>query len=459
MSDTDGVIAAARKLCEPSEKESAKISAVADYAIQLVRRQVAGLDVVVGIEFGGSYAKGTWLRGAADIDIFVKLKPSVPEEKFEELGKQIGLDALEAFKPILRYSDHPYVEAIVKGIRINIVPCYEVTDGRWKSAADRSVFHTQYVNQHYDEEMRGQVRLLKRFFKTVGVYGAEIATEGFSGYVCEVLVLKYHSFVGVLQALAVIKEREVIAIEGYDTDIVSGFPGPLLIIDPIDSRRNLGTAISPESAAKSILAARAFLEKPAIEFFAAKPRQPRASEKLFQFILVVEFSHKLRPPDVIWGQLKRAMTAIAKQLEIAGFAVMRSDCITDEKNSAAFVFLLESMSLPVQLKRKGPEVFRASDSARFIEASIEKSGPKPALMWVDKDMRLALLTRRKATDARQFVRSLVKLAEASGIPKNLIEGKRVQIYRGDEKKRLKPLVFRAVSGLAATDRLAFRNRA
>src|SRR6185503_494851 len=115
----------------------------------------------------------------------------------------------------LRYSDHPYVEAIVRGVRVNVVPCYDVEQGKWQSAADRSPFHTEYVIKNMDGEKRDQVRLLKKFFKSAGIYGAEISTGGFSGYVSEVLVLKYGSLENVLHAAADMKERQVIAINDY----------------------------------------------------------------------------------------------------------------------------------------------------------------------------------------------------------------------------------------------------
>ena len=57
-------------------------------------------------------------------------------------------------------------------------------------AADKSPFHTEYVTNKLDEEKRDQVRLLKKFLKSLGIYGAEIAKNGFSGYVTEVLILK-----------------------------------------------------------------------------------------------------------------------------------------------------------------------------------------------------------------------------------------------------------------------------
>jgi tRNA nucleotidyltransferase (CCA-adding enzyme) len=452
--DVSAVIAKALSLCEPTKSEASKLTKIAQEAKRLVENQVASLDEVIDVIFGGSFAKGTWLRGDADIDIFVKIKPSVSVERFEVLGKSIGQEALKKHKPKLRYSDHPYVEAFVRGIRVNVVPCYNVEQGKWQSAADRSPFHTEYISSNFDDEKRMQARLLKKFFKGVGIYGAEISTGGFSGYVSEVLVLKYGSFENVLRAAADMQDRQVIAAGDYDSDIVKGFRSPVIIIDPVDSRRNLGTAISPESVGRFVLAARAFLASPSLQFFREKNKHAKASAKLYPNVLVVEFTHKERSPDIIWGQLKRSLNAIAKQLEIADFIVLRSSCITDEKTSAALAFLLESITLPPYTKRKGPEVFRRKDTVSFIS---ETKNKKPLVTWVDREMRVAVLVDRKSTDARQFARSLLlDRIENSGVAKDLIaDRKKLRIYSGSERK-IKGLALEAVGEVVSTEHLIFR---
>jgi tRNA nucleotidyltransferase (CCA-adding enzyme) len=377
------------------------------------------------------------------------------------MGREIGSNALKNFGPKLRYSDHPYVEVIVKNIRVNVVPCYDVEQGKWQSAADRSPFHTQYISSHFDAEKRKQARLLKKFFKSVGIYGAEISTEGFSGYVSEVLVLKYSSFENVLRAAADWQERQIIAVCDYDSDFIKAFNSPVIIIDPVDSRRNLGSAISPQSVAKFMLAARAFLENPSLEFFKeGKYRRRRlrrlrngASIKLLlPNVLVVEFSHEKKSPDIIWGQLKRSINAIAKQLELAHFVVLRSSCVTDETSSAALAFLLESITLPAYTKKKGPEVFRRKDTASFL--SNRKS--KPLAIWVDREMRIAMLIDRSSRDARKFVGALLlNHHENSGVSKDLIVNK-LQIYSGSDRKIIKGLAEEVISEVVSTERLIFR---
>jgi tRNA nucleotidyltransferase (CCA-adding enzyme) len=439
------VIATALKLCSPTEKEAARITRVAEEAKRLVQENA--VEEVAGVVFGGSFAKGTWLRGDADVDIFVKVKPDVDEKRFEELGVRIGQQALKKYGPHLRYSDHPYVEATVDGIRVNVVPCYDVQKGQWKSAADRSPFHTQYVIETFDDYKKGQVRLLKKFLKSAGIYGAEISTGGFSGYVCEVLVAKYGSLQNVLAAAAGFAQGQVIAVGDYDADVVKGFASPLVIIDPVDPRRNLGTAVSPESAGRFSLAARAFLRRPSGRFFAGQ--KARVEKKLYPHILVVEFSHRRRSPDTVWGQVKRSAGSLARQLELAGFTVFRTACATDEIEGGAFAFLLESLTLAPYALRKGPEISRRKETDNFISKA-----SRPLAMWADRDMRVSAIAARKETDAARFLQSLLRdRIDGSGVARGMIKG-RIKIYSASGR-RMKGVVKGAVDELASTESLIF----
>ncbi|HET6457678.1 MAG TPA: nucleotidyltransferase domain-containing protein, partial [Nitrosopumilaceae archaeon] len=63
-----------KKFTIPTTKEQESMRELAEYSLQLVKEQAAKFPNVVGVEIGGSYAKGTWLQGEVDLDIFIKLK-------------------------------------------------------------------------------------------------------------------------------------------------------------------------------------------------------------------------------------------------------------------------------------------------------------------------------------------------------------------------------------------------
>jgi tRNA nucleotidyltransferase (CCA-adding enzyme) len=454
MSQLNSVLLKALELSKPMRGEVKKVSSVAKEVKESIIKHASSTKIK-DVVLGGSYAKGTWLKGDVDIDIFVKMNSSVNEEEFELLGRQIGLESLKQYQPYLRYSDHPYVEAIVQGIRVNIVPCYDVEKWNWISAADRSPFHTEYVTKKMDEEKRDQVRLLKKFLKSLGIYGAEIAKNGFSGYVTEVLILKYGSFQSTIEAISRVQEEKVIiSMDPIDEETAKKtFKHSVIILDPIDPKRNLGTAISVENFGKFVLAARTFLREPSIEFFIRQERGGTTNDfsEIYSNILVVNFDYRERSPDVIWGQLKKSMNAISKQLTLGGFNVIRSICTTDERTEAAFIFLLESITLPSYMVKTGPKVSRKHDSSKFIS----KNNNVARLMWINNEMRVTTLVARKATDAREYVRLLLdKRIDSIGITKGLIPdlGNKTQIYTANETKSTY-LVKKAINELTTIEKI------
>ncbi|MFZ0512128.1 MAG: CCA tRNA nucleotidyltransferase [Candidatus Nitrosopolaris sp.] len=453
MNSINTIISEALNQCQPSHEDVEYLTKTAIETKSLVSRYIS--PKVVDVIFGGSFAKGTWLKDEVDIDIFIKIDNSVNDKEFGHLGKDIGLQSLKGYNTYLRYSDHPYVEAVVNGIRVNVVPCYNVVKGKWKSAADRSPFHTDYIKLNLDDEKRNQVRLLKKFLKSFGVYGADIATGGFSGYVAELMILKYGSFESVLHAMSYIgPENNVISIDKPDESSVKKFESQLIIIDPIDHARNLGTAISAESIGKLVLAARSFLAKPSFDFFIKKEKKFSGNYKeLYPNLLIVEFSYKRRSPDVIWGQLKRSLNAISKQLDLANFKVVRSICVTDEEETAAFVFLLESITLSTYTEKIGPKIFMMKETANFILTNQKKS----LITWVDSEMRVSTLIPRETTNAMYFLKLLLtKKIESIGITKGLIGDiqRLFRIYSGEDQK-INGIVMEAVKDLIISDQRIF----
>jgi tRNA nucleotidyltransferase (CCA-adding enzyme) len=432
-----------KKFTIPTAKEQETMKELAEYSLQLVKEQSTKFPNVVGVEIGGSYAKGTWLQGEVDLDIFIKLKNDTDEKTFESVGKKIGFDALKKFKPYVRYSDHPYVEASVKGTLVNVVPCYDVEAGQWKSAADRSSFHTKFILQSLDQAKKDEVRLLKKFLTAMDIYGAEIAKEGFGGYVAEVLVLHYGSFLGVLEAASNFVQNQII---GNPT---KKFETPLVIIDPVDSNRNLGTAISAESVGKFVLSARSFLKKPSLSFFKPKPLRP--NKKNLDNTIIIKFNYKPRSSDIIWGQAKRATTAISGQLELAGFDVLRKSSVTDEKSEAAMIFLLRSPKIEKFMVKNGPEVLRRKESENFIAKN-----HKNKLLWVNESGKILSLQDRSFHDAKLFLNNLLKKnLSVSGVPSGLVS----DIKRGfrifDGKQAASKSIKKALTELTTTDGFLF----
>jgi len=436
------VLNKAKRNVIPSKKLQTEKSKVAHIAFNLVEKQVSKYPEVLSVEFGGSYAKGTWISEIADIDIFLKFKKSTSEKKFATIAKKIGFNSMKKFKPYVRFSEHPYVEAHVKGTRVNVVPCYDVTKGEWQSAADRSSFHTRFMLESLSGQMKDDVRLLKQFLKSNGVYGAEIAKQGFSGYVAEVLVWNFGSFENVIKKMAKLKQNQVIgkASKKFDT--------PLVVMDPIDDKRNLAAAISTENIGKFVLACRAFLKKPSLSFFKSRS----STKKNLKDVIVIKFNYSARSPDIIWGQIKRAANALATQMEIEGFKVLRNGAATDEKKEAALFFVSQALEIEKNMVREGPGFFSETDSEKFITKNFKKG----EIMWIDNKGKILSLQKRKNNNAKTFLNDLLKNnLNKSGVPKGLKSDikKGFKIIPGNKvsNKSIKEVLI----GLVTTDETIF----
>lgn len=440
------VLKEAYMVVEPSIEDREHIDKIASMCLSNVKEVASKYDEVNDVMLVGSYAKDTWLKDSIDIDIFVKIKASVDDARFESIGKSIGFEALKNYNPYLRYSQHPYVEAVVEGIRVNVVPCYDVALGKWRSAADRSPYHTLYMLQRLDDVKKRDVRLLKRFMKVIGVYGAEIAVQGFSGYVCEVLILAYGSFINTLEYAARWREGEVISVDGsMQGRKGKGDNSAIIIIDPIDSNRNLGTAISYECVGRFILASRNFLARPSLEYF--NYGKPRLESNHARNVLVIEFSYRKRSDDIIWGQLKSSMSAIVKQLSINNFNVIRARCYINN-DKAYIALLLDSLDIPSISVKIGPSVFDASNADRFIAKN------KGSLLWLDNKGRINALTYRKFSNAKNLLAYMLKEGlPYSGISKGIMEDLKqgFDIYTLDENTS----ILNMVNELVVSDRYAF----
>jgi tRNA nucleotidyltransferase (CCA-adding enzyme) len=255
---------------------------------------------------------------------------------------------------------------------------------------DRTPFHTQYVKSRLTEEAKKEVRLLKRFMRGIGTYGAEIKVGGFSGYLCEVLILHYGSFIKLLGAATDWKENEVIDLEKRFKDINEIrqiFPEPLIVVDPVDKGRNVASAVKPERLNEFIAASRQFFKTPRFEFFYPEPVEPLAFDEVARTMelrrttfIFLNTENIKAVPDVLWGQLYRSQKALVKMVSGYGFNVIRDAVWSDEKSANVFLFELGSRFLPAVERHVGPPVMKKEDCERFLAKYAEYteivSGPR-----------------------------------------------------------------------------------
>ena len=401
----------------PDSAERKKISALAENLKKKVEAAVKERKIKATVRVEGSVAKDTWISREPDIDIFVQLPAAISREEFGKIALEIAKEATAGNRQVERFAEHPYLEAFVDDVRVNIVPCYRVGRGRWKSATDRTPYHTDFVKSMLNKKLRGEVRLLKRFTKGIGTYGAEIKIGGFSGYLCEVLVLNYGSFFNVLKAFAEAKGRQIIDYRGFyqkkERELELLFEEPLIIIDPIDEGRNAASAVRKEKLDELIAASRAFLETPHRRFFFPSKVEPFSAERVANLIIdrdstivFVKFGRVKAVSDILWGQLYKTQRALRNLLLQNGFVLLRDSVWSNESDINMLLYEVEHLQLPAVKKHLGPPLERAKESEDFIRKHIASpdtfSGP------MLENGRWIVETRRKAVEADELLEQSLK---------------------------------------------------
>jgi len=428
------------KRVTPNRREKEHVLTLAKTLTEKVKEAAKEARVEAEVRVEGSVAKNTWLSEEPDIDIFMRVPTTMPREAFGTVCLKIARKATEGLEQIERFAEHPYLEAIidnVRKVRVNIVPCYRVKQGEWISATDRTPFHTDYVKPLLDEQKCGEVRLLKSLMKGVGVYGAEIKVGGFSGYLCELLILNYGSFVEVLKSVADWKEKTIIDYESYykgiEKEAEKIFEEPLVIVDPVDKGRNAAAAVRKERLDEFVAAARAFLKTSHMKFFYPQDVEALDAKRIVRIIkargstiVFVKFGKVGAVPDVLWGQLYKSQRSLRKMLQQHDFHVLR-DCVwSNEKNLNVFIFEVESRFLPLIRKHLGPPLRKKVECEKFLRKHLGAvhtvSGPRvEAGRWVVEIKRkhidvLDLLLEKLGDGGRRVgVAELVSKAVANSV--------------------------------------------
>ena len=413
-SNLEALTAQILKKITPSSKEYAEVEALGKRLEQkiLLACQQMGINASVRVE--GSVAKDTWLRENPDIDIFIRLPTSIPRKNLGEIALKIAKTATsDAKKHVERFAEHPYLEVYVDNYRVDIVPCYDARIGEWQSATDRTPYHTDYIKKHLAPKLHGEVRLLKKLLQGIGVYGAEIKVGGFSGYLCELLILHYGSFEATMQAFAKYSKRVVIDPKGYfanrENELSLLFPEPLVIVDPVDKARNVASAVQSEKLYSFIGAARSFLKAPAKKFF-YPPKQPAVHAKQLKRLLDNRDSSLVflvlngvkAVPDVLWGQLYRTKRSLHKLLELNDYKILKDAVYSNESSLNVFIFELEQQVLPNIKKHLGPPLERQAECESFLAKY--SGNPQVVSGPYIEDARWIVMVPRKNIDAAALLK-------------------------------------------------------
>ena len=342
------------------------------------------------VVLGGSVAKGTWLMGNYDIDVFVRFK--LKGDLSEDLWKILK----ERFNKIERiHGSRDYFQVFYKGLNFEVVPVLKVKCSKEiENITDISPLHVIWVKNNIND-LEDEIRLAKSFCKAQEVYGAETYKKGFSGYVIELLVIKYNGFENFLKNAINWKEGEIISF--FDKKVDSKNI-PLFLADPVQANRNAAAALSYEKLNKFKSVARAFLNNKSKRYFL---RKKILLKDVIDNNLVLKIWNLKGNMDIVGTKLLKFFERLSSLLKEEGFFIINSGWSWDEKKEALMWFSVKVNILPKFKLHKGLPLENKSDCLKFRE--------KYKLYEIkEKNGRLYVNLPRKVRSLKEFIELCLK---------------------------------------------------
>ncbi|ELZ27614.1 tRNA CCA-pyrophosphorylase [Halosimplex carlsbadense 2-9-1] len=371
MSDEfDAVVERVRERVTPDDDERERLGRAVAELRERTREALADLPVDAEIVQVGSTARDTWLAGDRDVDLFVSFPTSVAREDLESYGLDIGHAVLPDGHE--EFAEHPYVKGTYEGFDVDLVPCYAVADAtRIQSAVDRTPFHTEYLAERIDADLAGEVRVAKQFLTGIGVYGSDLRTRGFSGFLTELLVHEYGGFRPLVETAAAEWHPPVeFDPEGHAAET---FDDPLVVIDPTDPERNVAAVCSAEAVARLQHYARDLVADPREDLFVPHEPEPIDADAVvaaFERRATTPVAVRFDAPDIVddqlYPQLDRSLAGLVGELDRRGFDVLRSAAWADE--TVALFAELEVAERPAVERHEGPPVGVRDHAEGFFQA-------------------------------------------------------------------------------------------
>lgn len=306
---------------KPTEKEEKEFEVKVKEFLQKLNKVLVDAKGILG----GSGAKGTWLKGAYDVDIFVLFDYKKYKAKSHILADILEKKLKKLFKKFERlHGSRDYFRVREDGFTFEIVPILKIKKASEAvNITDISPLHAEWVRRRSDEKMRDGIRLAKAFCKASGLYGAESYIRGFSGYVLEIMVIDHRGFMEFLDKATRWHEKHVFDPEEQYADREAAIAtlnesklhSPIIIIDPVDKNRNAAAALGREKFYLLKEKAAEFLKKPSEKFFVKEEVDLDVLKKKKGNLVYVEVEPLPGKEDVIGCKLLQAFEFLKKNLK------------------------------------------------------------------------------------------------------------------------------------------------
>jgi len=128
----------------PNQREKNRVEKKTKEITELLTQEFRRIDSQIDVSLQGSVAKNTWISGEVDADMFVLFPTHYDKKKIGEMTISTARRVFDKYKCVERYAEHPYVTILFDdSLSADIVPCFKAPEGDWKSATDRTPYHTK----------------------------------------------------------------------------------------------------------------------------------------------------------------------------------------------------------------------------------------------------------------------------------------------------------------------------
>jgi tRNA nucleotidyltransferase (CCA-adding enzyme) len=302
----------------------------------------------------GSFSRNTALKDNIEFDLFLLFDKLYSTDEIVGFNKKIIYSCFPKRKIIESYSEHPYLQYRKRKYKIDFVPAFEIKDYKErKTAVDRTPLHLKYLLKNLNPKQRDDVLILKQFLKNNLIYGSGQDINGFSGYLCELLILYYRDFENFVLQFSKLKAGARLVLE-KDGD--KKYPDSLIVIDPTDPYRNVAAALSAKNLDRTKKLCKMFLENPTEEFFFSDPQIKLDKTSVFK-------ANKMeKNDDILYGYVTRKLSRISSQIE----SILSYSCFIDKKK-IYLIFCVESEQLPDYEEVGGPKKSDKENAIKFEE--------------------------------------------------------------------------------------------
>jgi tRNA nucleotidyltransferase (CCA-adding enzyme) len=371
---------------KPTEQEEKDIITKADYVLKRINSKLINGEATLG----GSLAKGTWLKSQHDIDVFVKFN------KKENMSARVGVVIAAIFDKYEKiHGSRDYYIVDYEGVNVEFIPVLNIeSPEQAENITDVSPMHVTWVKKNTNEKLRDEIRLAKYFLQVNKLYGAETYIGGFSGYLVELLVIKYGNFLSFIKEAAKWKNGEIIEFGKNKFESKQEFP--LTVIDPVQPNRNTSAAMKEEVFDKFVELAKKFSAKPSDKFF------KETKINLKKYDLVLKIAPLKGNKDVVGTKVLKVFERINASLNTQGFKVTDSGWYWTD--FAYLYFKVKNKKLSSKVEHFGPPIKFEKEAKNFRNKYEDYK-------VTEKNGKLVVTLPRKYTKVKEAVISILSEKE------------------------------------------------